>query len=532
MRRLLALWMVLVLFSCAPAFSIPTEGETVPKAPLVQLQPLPEPELEPEQECESEPVVAHLVVAGDVMCHNPINTDAYVKQTGEYDYSHMFQAAAPQIAQADYAVANLETVFAGGVEYSGYPTFNTPDALAKNLRDAGFDLVSTANNHTRDKGVQGIFRTLDVLDEAGLAHVGTYRTQEEREASSGVYVADVGGISVAFLCYTYGLNGFRLDQEYKYAVNLFNLDYYTTLANPDYDLVRADLEAARALDTDLIAVLIHWGNEYKDKQNSHQENMARFLVEQGADLVLGGHPHVLEPYETITVEGWDGQERQGFVCYSLGNFISNQLELKTMTTVVLDLELTKNPDGGTSLTDVSYTPYYMLHRRSTPGDRRYLVDIHKSMAEFEEGESTLIDKSAYGRLQSALDHCHAILGAEGDQVLRQRDDAACRALVGQYAQTVYAQDADRYIALFTRENRQEMERFLAHYGADHFFQEKRVFISRLDRDSLSPAEREETAAYERAAAYFMERKTGETDRVLFALEDGSWRIVRISAISA
>lgn len=146
-------------------------------------------------------------------------------------------------------------------------------------------------------------KLLDVLDEAGLAHVGTYRSQVERDENSGIYVADVGGISVAFLSYTYGLNGFQLSSDTMYAANLFNLDYYTTLSQPNKALMEADLAAARALDTDLIAVMIHWGVEYQNTQNSYQETLAEFLVGQGADLVLGGHPHVLQPYETVTAIG-------------------------------------------------------------------------------------------------------------------------------------------------------------------------------------------------------------------------------------
>ena len=408
---LLALVMALALAGCVP------DADADADAPVEQ--PPAQSQTEPEPEPEPEPIVSHLMVAGDAMSHMPLTKDAYVAATGEYDYSHMLTDPAEQLAGADYAVANLETVLAGGPDYSGFPAFNSPDALAYDLKEAGIDLLSTANNHSRDRGVNGIFRTLDVLDEAGLAHVGTYRSREERDAGSGVYVADVGGISVAFLSYTYGLNGYQLSSEYSYAVNLFNLDYYTTLENPDYDLLASDLAYARSLEPDLIAVIIHWGTEYKNTPNSHQTGLARFLVEQGADLVLGGHPHVLQPYETITVTGADGGERQGFVCYSLGNFISNQYEPApaTQTTAILDLELTRDPaTGETSLTDVSYVPYYMLHRDGQPvGQRRYLVDIHKAMAGYEAGTSTLIDKSAYQELQSALDHCHAVLGAEGDR---------------------------------------------------------------------------------------------------------------------
>ena len=186
--------------------------------------------------------------------------------------------------------------------------------------------------------------------------------------------------------------------------------------------MEADMAAARALDTDLIAVITHWGIEYRTKQNGHQEKVAQFLVEQGADLVLGGHPHVLQPYDTITVTGEEGTQREGFVIYSLGNFISNQnfddrsKDLATKTTVILDLELTKDPEGNTTLTDVRYTPYYMVHRNNKPaGERRHLVNVHQTMANYEAGVETIIDKNSYKQLQAALDLCHEVLGSDGDK---------------------------------------------------------------------------------------------------------------------
>lgn len=408
MKRLLALLLGLTLLSgCAPQ-SQPVDHDASTQPPS-QSQPAP---------AAPEPTVAHLMVAGDIMSHMPITKDAYVAQEGRYDYGHMLQFAARQLSAADYAVGNLETTLAGGPNYSGYPAFNSPDALAYDAKAAGFDLLSTANNHCRDKGLDGLYRTLDVLDEAGLAHVGTYRSQAERDENSGIYVADVGGISVAFLSYTYGLNGFQLSSDTMYAANLFNLDYYTTLSQPNKALMETDLAAARALDTDLIAVMIHWGVEYQNTQNSYQETLAEFLVGQGADLVLGGHPHVLQPYQTVTATGWDGTERQGFVCYSLGNFLSNQQELETKTTAILDLELTKDAQGETTVTGVSYTPYYMIHRDGAPvGQRRYLVNIHEAMAEYEAGTSSIVSASAYQELQDALAHCHQILGSADDSTL-------------------------------------------------------------------------------------------------------------------
>ena len=191
MKRLLALLLGLTLLSgCASQSQPVDQNSSTPTSS--QSQPAP---------AAPEPTVAHLMVAGDIMSHMPITNDAYVAQEDSYDYSHMLQFAARQLSAADYAVGNLETTLAGGPNYSGYPAFNSPDALAYDAKAAGFDLLSTANNHCRDKGLDGLYRTLDVLDEAGLAHVGTYRSQAERDANSGIYIADVGGISVAFLSY-------------------------------------------------------------------------------------------------------------------------------------------------------------------------------------------------------------------------------------------------------------------------------------------------------------------------------------------
>lgn len=409
----LLLTVSLLLAGCAPTIGEGQEGvEEAGSGPsLSQEAAAPEPTPQP----EPEPTVARLMAAGDVMSHMPITNDAYVAASGSYSYGHMLQDPAEQLSGADYAVANLETVLAGGPNYSGFPTFNSPDSLAADLKEAGFDLVSTANNHSLDQGLQGVFRTLDVLDQEELAHVGSYRSQEERDAASGIYVADVGGISVAFLSYTYGLNGFRLGQGEEYAINRFNLDYYTTLSSPDYSLLERDLEAARALDTDLIAVLIHWGVEYQNAPNDHQTGLAQFLVEQGADLVLGNHPHVLQPYQTISVTGWDGQPRQGFVCYSLGNFLSNQQDLETRATAVLELELTRDPGTGeTTLTHVGYLPYYMIHRDGQPaGQQRYLVNIHQALEE-QTVDGTPLTAAEAQELQTALEHCHTILGEEDD----------------------------------------------------------------------------------------------------------------------
>lgn len=401
-KRLLALALLLLLTGCGSAPSTQADASEPPEASEPVVQPN---------------IVSTLAVCGDAMSHMPQTRDAYDSQAGAYDYKPMIRFAKPWIEQADYAVVNLETTFAGGPDYSGFPAFNTPDALGDALKDAGFDLVSTANNHCLDRGYDGMVRTLDVLDNLGLAHVGTYRSTVERAAQNGVHVADVGGIKVAFLSYTYGTNGIPLSKSHPDTVNILHTDYMSEAQVLDTARIADDLAAAEALSPDLIAVIVHWGVEYQTTQNEHQEEIADFLFDHGADVILGSHPHVLQPMETRTLTDRDGTTHTGFVCWSLGNFISSQNDEYTDTTVVLNLELTKNPNtGATDVTKVGYVPLYMLDReQEVDGERFTLLDAHRGIEEYASGDSSYISASTEKKLQKCVSDCHKILGAEYDQ---------------------------------------------------------------------------------------------------------------------
>ncbi len=405
-RKFFAILLCLALTGCAPK---PAASNASPADPSGSESQTPLPN-----------ITATLAVCGDTMSHMPQTRDAYDSSTKTYDYLPMIEAARPWVELADYAVVNLETTLSGGPDYSGFPAFNSPDALAEALKEVGFDLISTANNHCMDRGHAGLSRTLDVLDAQGLAHVGTYRSAEEKHKNHhGVYLADVGGIQIAFLSYTYGTNGIPIRKEHPETVNVFTEDYLTTAERIAEEELRAGLEAAKALDPDLIAVIMHWGEEYQTRQNTHQEKAADFLFAHGADLILGGHPHVLQPMETRTLTDADGNTRTGFICWSLGNFISAQNDPYTDTTVVLQLELTKDPNEGvTQVTDVSYRPMFMLDReKEVNGERYTLLDAHKSMEAYTEGSPNAVSASVYHKLEACVADCHKILGAKWDKPL-------------------------------------------------------------------------------------------------------------------
>ena len=330
-----------------------------------------------------------LCVVGDIMCHNTQYMDAYNSSTKLYDFTHVFTNISDRLQKADLTIGNLETTFAGSDRgYSSYPTFNTPDALAVNLRALGFDVLCTANNHSLDKGFSGLSRTLDVLDENGISHMGTYASEE---ASQEILVKEVNGIKIAMLAYTYGTNGIPIPSGKNFCVNLI-----------DKEKIKADLKKAKELEVDLISVNMHWGAEYRLKPTSEQKELADFLFQNGVDLILGSHPHVLEPMEKRTITLEDGTEKEVFLIYSLGNFVSGQTKQYTNMSIILDLEITKHAEGNISIDKVEYTPIYVDMRSSSADERFKILDIKQSIAAYENGD-TNISKTLYNKLKSALE---------------------------------------------------------------------------------------------------------------------------------
>ena len=420
MNRSIALVAAVIVLLCALLIFLGTRQEAGPSGSMLHpagSSAASQEETEPVD--YPEPITATLAVCGDIMSHTPQTNDAYDAATGTYSYLPCFQFAQRWIEGADFAVGNLETTL-NGPPYSGYPAFCAPDALAYDLKTIGMDLVTTANNHAMDKGYNGVCRTLDVLDEAGLQHVGTYRTREELDQANGVVVADVGGISVAFLGYTYGTNGIPVHDDNWYCINRFNTDYMTDVSNLDTEKLDRELAYARSLDTDLIAVMIHWGIEYQTTENAYQDEVADYLIKNGADLILGSHSHVPQPMMTRTVTMDDGSTRSAFVCFSLGNFVSNQSPATvkvnyTDTTAILELQLTKDFEAGTTtVTDVTYVPMLVLNRGGGYADQYLILDVYRAMEGYQAGDKSVVTDSVYNKLLYALEGCHNIFGEQYD----------------------------------------------------------------------------------------------------------------------
>lgn len=295
---------------------------------------------------------ATLLFAGDAMMHQR-QIDAAQCDDGSYDFSDYFTEVAPLISEADYAVVNLETPLAGG-RYSGYPMFNSPDAYAEALRLAGFDMMLTANNHTLDRRDAGLRRTVNVLRSEGVDHIGTYSNASQRDSILPL-VKNINGFKVGFLNYTYGTNGIEVQGDVV-------VDYI------DRQQIRADVKKTRDKGAELVCVALHWGEEYKFLPNRWQTSLADFLVSEGVDMVIGGHPHVIQPMEMR--EGADGKKR--LVVYSLGNFISGMRTRDTRGGALARVRLKRNANGEAYIDSADYDLVFTIPG-SSPSDNFRLV---------------------------------------------------------------------------------------------------------------------------------------------------------------
>lgn len=372
MKRLLALlvFTVFCLAACVakPAVTPFQEITPVPATPEPAASAVPSPARTPAQTAEPTvsptpaPQAATLGFVGDIMVMSAQITNA--KSENGYDFSPSFSQMRNVFSSVDFLCGNFECTLAG--EPAGYsqpkqtappvaetdPTpkatmqqFNAPDELAANLRDAGFDLLTTANNHCMDKGTEGLYRTARVLREAGIMQVGTYL--DEADAASA-RVADINGIKVGFIAATDFINSTSpalSAEERKYAVARLS----------DAELLAAQIKACREAGAEFIVAFVHWGVEHSDAQNKTQEAFAGALIEAGADAIVGSHPHVVQPIEWREAER-DGKTVRVPVIYSLGNFISNMAQKNTGYGAFVRLTLTKSASGEVTCSQIACLP--------------------------------------------------------------------------------------------------------------------------------------------------------------------------------
>ncbi len=351
---------------------------------------------------------ATVSATGDVIGHTAILNAAYLSKN-KYNFDFIYRYLGSYVSSSDYAVTNLETTLGGG-KYSGYPAFNSPDSLVDSIMGAGFDMLLTANNHANDTGYKGMHRTAQVLKKKKIDFIGTVENPEDKR----YLVREVNGIRLGMVCYTYEgrgrSNGIRylngmMEKKSAAIINTFNVnnldEFYTELGER--------MEAMKSEGAEAVIVYIHWGEEYHLEQNKHQKNIAQKLCDMGVDVIVGGHPHVVQPMELLTSTA-DSSHRT--VCiYSIGNSISNQrrdlMKLKTGHTedgVFISFTFVKYSDGKVLLSDVNVLPTWVyLHRNSKTGRNVFeIIPLDQSVKDWSKAyslnEKGLKDaKSSYKR---------------------------------------------------------------------------------------------------------------------------------------
>lgn len=318
-----------------------------------------------------------LNVVGDIMAHTPQLKAQYNSANNSYSFENNFKYVKSYIEKSDFSIANLETTLAGPkTPYTSYPTFNSPDALADALKYAGVDIISTINNHSFDKGDLGVERTLQILREKGFDTIGTFNDSQ----SNKHIVKNINNIKLGITSFSYGelkgnskfLNGIQISNKSKDKMNIFDM-YDPNLA---FDTINKTLENMK--DTDLQVVIIHWGNEYQRMPSEFQKKLAQLLSNSGVDIIIGSHPHVIQPIEMIKSK--DGQT-ETLVIYSLGNFLSNQRKEilgspYTEDGLIVGIEISKRSiDNHAKISNVTCIPTWVNKYQDSGKDIYEIIPI-------------------------------------------------------------------------------------------------------------------------------------------------------------
>ena len=373
--------------------SLVPQRETQPTELMIPTQPpTTEPPTEPPttEPPEPEHVVSRATIGatGDLLMHQPV-FDSARQSDGSYNFDYLFKYLKEYSMAADISVANLETTLAGGASgYSGYPLFNCPDEIVDGARNAGFNLLLTSNNHSYDRGEAGFYRTIETIRSKGVECLGTTLNAEEPKYS----VRDVNGIRLGLISYTYEgrpaenaaagrvyLNGLMMHQGAENVVNTFQPNN----PEPFYNEISGYLAEMRAQGAEAIVLFIHWGVEYTTTPVGHQYQMAQRLCDMGIDVIVGGHPHVVEPVELLT--STVDPDHKTVCLYSMGNAVSNQRSNvmqsqpsgHTEDGVWFTMTFCKYSDGTVYLEDVDLIPTW-VDLRTTNGRYYYILPLDGS----------------------------------------------------------------------------------------------------------------------------------------------------------
>ena len=336
--------------------------------------------------------VIHLAAAGDVVV-----TDKTVKagkQGKKYDYTNVFMDVLPVLAGADLTVVNFEGNLLG--KPYGTESTSAPVEFAEALKAAGVDLVQMANSTVIANGMAGLKTSLSALRETGLEPLGAFADSQEFQKYKGYTIVNVQGIRIAFAAFTKGMGGLSLPAGSEDCVNLLYTDYATTYQEIDKDGITAVLDNVAKEKPDLTIALVHWGSEYMDQVTDGQKKIAKLMKENGVDVILGTHSHMLHEIEYDELTGQ-------MVAYSLGDLFSDAERAGTNYSIILDLEITRdNHSGDTKVSSYSYTPVFTLREDNAPNGQHQVVQLRKAIDAYEDNFVDRVSKDVYESMEHAL----------------------------------------------------------------------------------------------------------------------------------
>jgi len=336
-------------------------------------------------------MTATLCFVGDLMCHSTQFNYAKV-ETDSFDFTGVFREVKTYLSDADLSVGNLETVIAGKeTGYSGYPYFNAPDDFIYALKDAGFDLLITANNHALDQGWEGVKKTIDVINENKIHRTGTFTSQEDQDS---IRIFQINSIKIAMLAYSENTNGVAIPKGKDFIINLI-----------DEEKIKQDINRAREKNVDIVLVHLHYGPEYNPEPSDYQKEIVKNIIELGADIIIGGHPHVIQPFDHFKTN--NSRLDTGFIAYSMGNFISNQRWRYSDAGVILNIEISKNQtNDSVYISDVSYIPTWVF-KGTTERGKEYI--ILPSLINEEDSSCNYLSVSDKNLMQESFDDTKEII---------------------------------------------------------------------------------------------------------------------------
>lgn len=360
------------------------------------------------------PPVATISFVGDISA-SADQISAVTRSDGTLDFSAVFEDVADHISGSDYAVANFESTIVDGLSYGGEPYYNAPVQLAGALNTLGIKLVSTANTYMLNNGIDGVTSTRRYLRQAGLATVGTYGSQEERDENGGAYIRTIHKIKFAFLSYTKGTESVTMPDGCEYAMNTLYTDYSDYWTDLRRSQIRSDIQAAKAAGAEVIIMLVHWGSEYGRSVSQPQKELCNLLFSYGVDVIVGTHSHVVNEmgYQEVTLS--DGTDKTCFVAYGLGDFYTDPAQENGQTSVILNLTFARDEEGNVTITDAGYIPIYQNITEKN-GIRTFeLVDVYHRIASIYRSEEVRSsDAELYNRLLDAVDTLTTYAGEEYD----------------------------------------------------------------------------------------------------------------------